>query len=198
MSLADDMFRLVHKATSRMRTQVGMMIARAVVESVGDGSGFQGLTVTVLAGESLDDVEHLQPGGLSHVSVKGAEGVLLCTNGSRDNAVALGVANRGERPKDLLPGATVVYAIGPLAGQLRISPLGAIEATGSSGTADDFVAMAGKVLSRLEALETAHNSHIHITTATIGLSPVGVIAPPVIIVSPPITAVASSNLKADD
>ncbi len=101
---------------------------------------------------------------------------------------------------DVLSADIVIGKIG--GGQLRVKPGNTIEAVagGASGqSADDFVAMAGQVLARLEALETAHNTHIHITTATIGAGATpGVLSPPAIIVSPAITAVASSNLKAND
>lgn len=199
MSATDELLRLVHIATAPMRTAINNMAVRVVVQSVNDSPKLQQLIVTALAGEELDDVEHMQPGGLSHVPLKGAEGLLVCVGGSRDVPMAIGVSNREHRPTGMASGETAMYAAETDGVQGRIRPGEPMQVTsGGSADADDFVAQAGKTLARLEALETAHNTHIHITTATIGLSPVGVIAPPAIIVTPAITAVASTNLKADD
>lgn len=206
MSLTEDMLRLVHKATSRMRTQIGMMLARGVIGAVNDGSGIQTVTITVLSGESIDDVPHLQPGGLSHVSIPGAEAAVGCVGGSRDNPFVVGVANRGSRPTGLPAGATVVYAIGPLAGQLRISTTGVLEATGSSGTADDFVTQSGKIDGIIAKLDTLlrdtppgsgwtpvpNDGGLALQTAYKLLDFAGTVPGS----KPPSTA--SSNLKADD
>ena len=74
------------------------------------------------------------------------------------------------------------------------------------GDGDDFVAMAGKVLTELQAIKSAFDSHIHTTTATVGAGATpGVISVPSNGATPPVpepmpdpSAVASSNLKADE
>ncbi len=78
--------------------------------------------------------------------------------------------------------------------QVRVKTGGTIEAVSSAGpTADDFVAMAGKVLTELNKIATALSSHTH-TGVTTGSGTSG--TP----LTPPYTAnaVASSNLKADN
>ncbi|HSH00108.1 MAG TPA: Gp138 family membrane-puncturing spike protein [candidate division Zixibacteria bacterium] len=63
------------------------------------------------------------------------------------------------------------------------------------GTASDFVALASLVSSELSALWSALNTHIHVTTATVGAGPaVGVISPPGVLGSP--GSVAATKVKA--
>ncbi len=77
---------------------------------------------------------------------------------------------------------------------------GTVEITDDTdGDADDFVAMAGKVLAELQGIATAYNGHVHPyaapgpVTGPPGPAPTG--TPPTIITP---SSVPSSNLKADD
>ena len=176
MSLTDDMLRLVHKATSRMRTQIGNMLGRAVVGAVNDGPGIQTVTVTVLAGESIDDVPHLQPGGLSHVSLPGSEGAVGCVGGSRDNPFAVGIANRGSRPTGLLPGETIIYAIGATGvTTIKLNLLGDIEITPSSLAPK--VTVNGDVIATGEVTAQDGGSSVGLSTHLTD-SPFGPLGPP--------------------
>jgi phage baseplate assembly protein V len=107
---ADGVVRLLQRALRPLNTRIGMVVGRLVVDAVNDAAKRQGLRVLVLADEVLDSVEHFQPGGLTHVALKGAEGVLLCVGGRRGHPVALGVANREARPTGLQPGETGLYS----------------------------------------------------------------------------------------
>jgi hypothetical protein len=80
--------------------------------------------------------------------------------------------------------------------QIRFTDDAVEVVSGAAEAADDFVAMAAKVKAELDAIQTWVDSHIHITTATVGATPTpGVISP----ASPslgPRGDVASGNLKA--
>ena len=80
--------------------------------------------------------------------------------------------------------------------QMTIDDAGAM-ALAAVGAATQAVALATKVQTELGNVQTAHNTHIHITTATIGPSAVpGVIAPPVIVYTP--GTVGSSKVTAEE
>ncbi len=181
-----DVLRIVHKATARAKTRVANMLVRFVVESVDDSSGFQKLTIEALATEGIDGAEHMQPGGMTHVSLPGAEGVLLSLAGSREIVIALAAANRDARPKDLLEGETALYSI-PHGIQVKLDAAGIVNL--GAPTAADFVALAGLVFSELSALQVAHDTHKHATAA---LGPP--IIPDVLVVS--IGNVAATKTKA--
>jgi phage gp45-like len=115
-----DFVRIIHQATASLRRRVTMMVSRIVVDAVSDATKLQSLRVQAFADEVIDPVEHFQPGGLSHVALQGAEGILVCAAGFRDHPLALGVSNRDKRPKGLLPGETVLYCASPSGGGVKI------------------------------------------------------------------------------
>ena len=83
-------------------------------------------------------------------------------------------------------------------GQIRVKPGGSIEAVagGAGGqSADDFVAMAAKVLTELESVKTAVDAHTHLYNP--GPFAPAPTAPPAVPIPAP-SSVASSNLKAND
>lgn len=85
----------------------------ATMDRVDDDRGVQGVAVSLLDGEATDgDVEHVQPGGLSHVPLEGAEGVFLSIGGQRDDGVIIGLSNRAKRPKGLGGGETALWSCG--------------------------------------------------------------------------------------
>lgn len=87
----------------RLRMTAQGMIARGVVELVNDSLKTQRLQITVLGDDPLDEVEHLQPYGLSFVPPAGAEALALSVGGSSAHTVALCVQHPGERPKGAHP-----------------------------------------------------------------------------------------------
>ncbi len=85
-------------------------------------------------------------------------------------------------------------------GQIRVKSSGTVEAVAGGaggGSADDFVAMAGKVLTELQNIATNFDAHTH-TVPIIGAVGVTASTPPLIPITPVPAAVDSSNLKAND
>ena len=125
-----------------------------------------------------------QPGDRRRHSLTG--GVFV--PGLAPNALALGD-----------PGLASDVALGVVGGaQVRIKSATVEATSGGAATAADFVAMAGKVLTELQAIKTAFDSHTHVTTAVVGGGGApGVISPPAVPMPAP-NAVPSSNLKANN
>lgn len=146
-----DVLRLLNRVTAPLRHRLNMVVARMVLDAVSDAAQRQGMRVTVLADEVLDDIEHFQPGGLTHVPLKGAEGVLVCVGGQRGHAIALGVANRDARPTGLQPGETGLYAAQPgtgglkvlldAAGNITLTPTATVTITGALLVTGEIAAM---------------------------------------------------------
>lgn len=194
MSATREMLRLVHAATKPMRTRISMMASRVVVNAIQDSPALQTATVEALAGELLDKIEHMQPGGLSHVAGKGAEGLMLCLGGSREAGIVFAVSNRAFRPKGE-EGETILYAAEVDGVQARQKVGGPLEVTtGGATEADDFVAMAGKVHTEISNMLQAGvgaggPGAANFTTAKTAWD---------LIAINPLIGVASTNLKADD
>lgn len=106
----DQLLNLVHRATAPLRNRIVAMVGKFVIEAADDAKTVQEVKFTALADEVLEGVPHMQPGGISHVPIPGAEGMLLSITGDRDNAVAICVADRSTRPTGMNPGETALYS----------------------------------------------------------------------------------------
>lgn len=90
----------------QVRLRVDATVARAVIEYVNDALKTQRLQLTILADEHEDDVEHMQPYGLSFVPPTGSEVIALAPSGSRDGTVAICAQHPDHRPKGATKAAT--------------------------------------------------------------------------------------------
>lgn len=154
----------------------------------------------------------------------GDTGLVIFTEMSLDQWRTKGSeTSPGDVGRHTLTGAVFVPGLRPLAGtitpidadvaddlvvgvkggiQLRVKSSGTVEAVSdpnpiSGGTeADDFVAMAGKVLSELQNIASNFDSHTH--TYNPGPGAPAPTTPPLLPITPPPADVSSSNLKADD
>lgn len=85
------------------------MISRAVINLVNDEAKLQSLNITLMAGQTTDDVEHFQHYGLTGVPHKGAEGIGFRIGGSAGHTVVLCVDDRRYRLTGLLAGEVALY-----------------------------------------------------------------------------------------
>lgn len=165
--LARAVVELVNEELNDTRVRVRHMIERGIVDRVLDSTGFQELTVQIHEGDDPVEGEHFHPNGLYNHANAGAETLVLRIGGNAAHAVMLAVAERALRPKGKAAGGTGLYPTsGPKAGQLVIwiDPATGIVHAGSEA-ADDFVALAGKVLEELQAIRSHFNTHTHTATS---------------------------------
>lgn len=197
-----DTIQRMHKP---LHVRIRNMLTRGVVESdLGPTGNFVGgsiarLKVYGLAGKLKEPVEYFQPVGYLCVAPGGAEVIAGHLQGDSSMPVALAVDDRRYRPRKG-PGATADF--GPLEPVLY-GPEGAVAFHGlangeaflgnadesPAGAPDNLAALAKLVKAELDAIRSdmetelneiraAHDSHVHITTATVGVGPaVGVLSP---------------------
>lgn len=166
MRLADQIISLVHRATAPLRHRLDMVASRIVVDAVTDSTKLQSLKAAALADEVLDDVEHMQPGGLSHVPLTGGEGVLVCVAGHRDHPIALCVSNRSTRPTGLQPGETVLYCAAPGGAgvKIKLKSNGDIELTPTTKvTITGNLEVTGEVTAKSTTTPIKLSTHTHNT-----------------------------------
>jgi phage gp45-like len=176
-----EIIRIVHRATAPLRHQVNAMVSRVVVDAINNASKCQQLKVVALADEVLDDVEHFQPGGLTHHPLNGAEGVIVCVGGDRDHAIALGVANRSARPTGGAPGETVLYSASPGTAGIKIKLLanGDIELTPTATvTIKGALVVNGDVTAGAATSPITLLTHLHPTGMGPSSAPTAPPAPP--------------------
>lgn len=85
------------------------MIRRSVIGLVNDAMKLQSVQVTLMAGQTPDDVEHFQHYGLTSVPHKGAEGIGLGIGGSTGHTVVICVDDRRYRLTGLQAGEVALY-----------------------------------------------------------------------------------------
>lgn len=86
-----------------------LMIGRAVVLLVNDGSKLQGLQVSLLADEVRDQVERFQNYGFTSHPLPGAEAVAASVAGNRDHVLVIAVDDRRYRLTALQQGEVAIY-----------------------------------------------------------------------------------------
>lgn len=94
------------RATSR---RVRGMVSRGVVAAASAASKMQSLQVTLRQGETVDDVEHFEPYGLTSRPQAGAECVVVSVGGLADHPVAIVVADRRYRVTGLAGGEVCLH-----------------------------------------------------------------------------------------
>lgn len=145
----------------RLNRKLTLMVGRAVLEAVTDSTSMQTVKVTVLDGDTDDEVEHMQPGGLTHVA-SGGEGVALSVGGSTEGRVVVCVSKRSARPTGLLPGETALYSEGGVV--IKLTATGEVEITGASTvTIDGDLAVTGEVTAKSDTAPVNLSTHLHPT-----------------------------------
>lgn len=141
----------------RMRARVDTMVARSVLEAVNDGLKTQRLKLMVLAGESVPNVEHFQPYGLSFVPPAGAEAIALAVGGARSHTLAICAQHPDERPTGNPARTGGLYSNGEW--RVFVDASGVVHAGAQSGA--EFVALAQKVLAELNDIRAKFDTHVH-------------------------------------
>lgn len=86
-----------------------MIVSRAVVSVVDDAFKRQNLQLSVLADETVDDVERFQNYGHCSVPPKGSEAIVVSVAGGRAGSVALAVEDKNVRPVNSTEGDSIFY-----------------------------------------------------------------------------------------
>lgn len=101
--------RGINRLLAPLKRRVQLLVTRSVVRLVDPAAMLQQLQVEALANEVLDQVEHWEPYGYTSRPHPGAEALLLSLGGRRGHTVAVNVADRRFRLKNLKPGEVALY-----------------------------------------------------------------------------------------
>jgi phage gp45-like len=103
------LYNTIQKMLAPLKRKVKQMVVQAIVDGTDDGGSMQLLSLTVGNNETLTNVPHLQPFGITARPSKDARTVVLFVNGNRDIPVALNIDETGKRPINLEEGEVAVY-----------------------------------------------------------------------------------------
>ena len=101
--------RDINRLLAPLARRIRLIVSRAVVTVVYDGLKMQGLQLTLLAGETADQVERFQEYGFTSVPKAGAEAIAAAIGGARGHLVAIAVDDRRYRMQDMQPGEVALY-----------------------------------------------------------------------------------------
>lgn len=104
-----ELLRLIAQRLKPLEVRLENMLARGVIEIVKSAGKLQLVQVTILADETLDDVEHFEPFGFTSRAPAGAEAILASIGGRRGHPVALVITDRRFRPAGLEEGESALY-----------------------------------------------------------------------------------------
>lgn len=147
------------RALAPLHRRMMLAIGRAVLRAVDDAGGLQRLQVTGYAEETRDQVDRVQPFGLSAVPVAGAEVVVVSVGGSRDHPVAIAVDDRRFRPSGLAAGETCLYSARP-AQRITLLADGTILVTGTKLRIECDVEVTGDVTAGTISLRTHRHTGV--------------------------------------
>jgi phage baseplate assembly protein V len=99
------MAKMLGPLTRRMQN----MLARGTVALSKAGTMMQGLQVKLLAGETLDDLEHFEPYGFTSRPKAGAEVAALFVDGERSHGIVLVAADRRYRMTGFEEGEIAIH-----------------------------------------------------------------------------------------
>lgn len=85
------------------------IVTRAVLTTLDSAKKCQSLGLKLIAGETKEDVEHIEAYGFTSAAQAGAESVVLFPGGDRSHGVAIVVADRRYRMKNLKSGEVAIY-----------------------------------------------------------------------------------------
>ncbi|EPG7298521.1 TPA: phage baseplate assembly protein V [Klebsiella pneumoniae] len=101
--------RSVKRLLDPVMRRIRLLCSRGRVNTVTDEHRAQNLQVSLLSGETVENVERLQNYGFSSVPTGGNDVVVLSVGGKREHLVALAVEDRGTRPQAKSSGDVIVY-----------------------------------------------------------------------------------------
>lgn len=100
---------MLEKVLRPIQRKLRMLATRGVVKLVNPATLLQELQIAALGEEVLDRIEHWEPYGYTSRPLAGAEALLLSLGADRDHTVAVNVADRRFRLKNLTAGEVALY-----------------------------------------------------------------------------------------
>ncbi|WP_171023574.1 phage baseplate assembly protein V [Escherichia sp. E1130] len=92
-----------------MNNSLQNIVTRAVITALDTAKKCQAAGLKLIAGDSKEGVEHLEPYGFTSAAQNGAEAVVLFPGGDRSHGMAVIVADRRYRLKGLARGEVAIY-----------------------------------------------------------------------------------------
>ena len=90
-------------------SKIANIVARAVVKTLDTAKKCQSAGLALIAGETKQNVEHIEPYGFTSAAHPGAEAVTLFPGGDRSHGVVIAIADRRYRLTGMQAGEVALY-----------------------------------------------------------------------------------------
>lgn len=107
--MADALKRALLKLQSSIQRRLDAIFSRGKLHATNATGGAQKFQIELQPGEVLDNVEHLEPYGLTSRPLPGAEVASASLGGDRNRSVVLIAADRRYRKRNLVAGEVAIY-----------------------------------------------------------------------------------------
>lgn len=94
-----------------LHRRVMLMVGRGTLNLTDDANGQQRMQVSLLAGETRENVDRVQPYGLSSHPAPGGTAIVVCVGGSRDHPIIIAVDEPRARPTGMAPGEVMIWSV---------------------------------------------------------------------------------------
>lgn len=105
----DQLTNYFNRAIKPIKDRVVLMINRGVISQTNSAKDVTQSQISLLAGESMDQVELFQHFGFTSNPPEGTECVAIAIGSNRENLVIIATENRSLRMKGLAKGETAIY-----------------------------------------------------------------------------------------
>jgi phage baseplate assembly protein V len=92
-----------------LKRKIAMAIGLGDLTKINDNAPLQKIQVNMLEGETHSDYDRVQEYGFTSVPLPGAQAVVVCVGGGRDNGIVVGTEDRRHRLKNLEAGEVAIY-----------------------------------------------------------------------------------------
>ncbi len=104
------MIRTIKKIMDPLHRRVRLMVFRGTITLVNDALKEQGLQITLMSGETLDDVERYQQYGSTSVPHPGGECIGVSLGGNHNHSIVIATGDRRYRLTGLEQGEVALYS----------------------------------------------------------------------------------------
>jgi len=140
-----------------LKNKIYLMIGRAIITAIDGSTKTPIIQVTGLKGETITDVEFVNPYGFEAIPTEG-QAVIVFVNGNRDQGLCLVMHNREERPTDLEDDEVQMYS--KFDNYVKCNKDGEVEVNGK----DDYAVAFNNLKTEFNKLKDDYNAHTHVTT----------------------------------
>lgn len=157
------MINTIRRLIDPVKRKLMMIIGRAIVTYVDNTTGTQRIQLTVLANETVSNVERFEEYGLTSYPATDTQAVVLFLGGNRSHPIVINVHDRETRPVDLAESEVCLYSAKDADAQshrIHLKADGSIEIKTSAGVKinDDVTVTGGDVVADGISLKTHTHS----------------------------------------